>query len=229
LRDGVFIDVGRIEYSECWELQKNLALRRASGEITDTLLFVEHDPVYSLGANYHPQNLLHDSEFYAKHGVSIQPTDRGGDITYHGPNQLVIYPIFNLRDHGSDLHKWLRDLEEATIRTVAAFGVEGRRFPPNTGVWVGEKKIAAIGIKVSKWVNTHGIALNCDNDLTPFTWIVPCGIHDRGVTSLAAETGRNITRSQAIGEAKAAFENVFNMSLKPTTLDRLELQNRRTG
>jgi lipoate-protein ligase B len=207
-----------MEYSACWELQKQLANLRANNEIPDTLLFVEHDPVYSLGANFHLSNLLYDNEFYESQGISIQPTDRGGDITYHGPNQLVIYPIFNLKEHGADLHKWLRDLEQATIETVAAFGLTGTRFPPNTGVWIDDRKIAAIGIKVSKWVNTHGIALNCDNDLTPFKWIVPCGIDDYGVTSLTESVGREVTTKQAMPHAIAAFEKTFDLKLEKAEL-----------
>ncbi|MCW5946450.1 MAG: lipoyl(octanoyl) transferase LipB [Fimbriimonadales bacterium] len=210
-----------MEYSACWELQKQLAKLRAMNEIPDTLLFVEHDPVYSLGANFHQSNLLYDNEFYESQGISIQLTDRGGDITYHGPNQLVIYPIFNLKDHGSDLHKWLRDLEQATIETVAAFGLSGTRFPPNTGVWIDDRKIAAIGIKVSKWVNTHGIALNCDNDLTPFKWIVPCGIDDYGVTSLTESAGREVTTKQAMPHAVAAFDNTFDLKLEKAELQQL--------
>lgn len=223
MREAVWIELGRMEYSACLELQRQLARARASAQIPDTLLFVEHDPVYSLGANFHEEHLLHDSDFYREKGISVQSTDRGGDVTYHGPNQLVIYPIFEVKSRGGDLHKWLRDLEEATIRTVNAFGLDAYRFPPHTGVWVRGKKIAAIGIKVSKWVNTHGIALNCDNDLSPFEWIVPCGIEGFGVTSLSEAARREITRKQALSEAIPAFEEVFELRLNEGSLERLEL------
>jgi len=183
-----------------------------AGEVPDTLLFVEHDPVLTYGSAFDPANLLLTKEGYADMGINLVQTDRGGDVTYHGPNQLVIYPIFNLRNHGGDLHKWLRDLEEAAIRTAAEFGLEGCRFPPHTGVWTYGRKIAAIGIKVSRWISLHGIALNCNNDLTPFDLIVPCGITGYGVTSLSRESGREVTIQDATPAVVASFSKVFGMT-----------------
>ncbi len=142
-------------------------------------------------------------------GVAIHRTDRGGDVTYHGPGQLVLYPVFDVARLGRDLHKFLRDLEEATIQLLDGFGLEGRRFPPHTGVWVKDRKIAAIGIKVRRWVSLHGIALNCENDLSPFDAIVPCGIQGYGVTSLSQELGRSVSVEEAKGAAIRAFETVF--------------------
>ncbi|MCH8275152.1 MAG: lipoyl(octanoyl) transferase LipB [Armatimonadetes bacterium] len=220
-----FINLGRMEYNACWEVQRGLARRLAAGEIPDTLLFVEHDPVLTLGAAFHEENLLLTKDEYEGRGIAVVRTDRGGDVTYHGPNQLVIYPIFHVKEHGGDLHKWLRDLEEAVIRLLARFDLDGYRFPPNTGVWMNSKKVAAIGIKVSKWVNIHGIALNCDNDLSPFDLIVPCGIPGYGVTSLTQEKGREVTIGDAMQEAVPAFEGVFGLEFEEVSL----AKNREAG
>lgn len=176
----------------------------------DTLIFVEHPPVLTLGASFHAENLLFSLAQYEAMGIQVVPTDRGGDVTFHGPRQLVIYPIFDVARHGRDLHKWLRDLEETMIETCQSFDLEGYRFPPNTGVWVKGNKIAAIGIKIKRWVSMHGIALNCNNDLTPFQNIVPCGIREHGVTSLSKELGRVVT----IEEAKPVVENAFRTTFK---------------
>ncbi|MCC7230853.1 MAG: lipoyl(octanoyl) transferase LipB [Fimbriimonadaceae bacterium] len=206
------LDLGSLGYLAAWEVQKQIADDLKAGVREDTVIFVEHPPVYTLGASFHEENLLFSVEEYERRGIEIVKTDRGGDVTYHGPRQLVIYPIFDLRRHGQDLHKWLRDLEEAMIDVCGSFGLTGVRSSVNTGVWVGEKKIAAIGIKVSKWISLHGIALNCDNDLGPFDWIVPCGITGYGVTSLSQEVGKPVTTEMAKPRVLAAFSHVFGMS-----------------
>jgi lipoyl(octanoyl) transferase len=194
-----------------WERQKDLVRRRLEGLIPDTLVFVEHDPVLTLGSNFHAENLLLSPEEYRRRGIEVVQTDRGGDVTYHGPNQLVLYPIFDLREHGRDLHLYLRNLEEAVIRALESFGLQGYRFPPNTGVWVNQRKIAAIGIKVTRWISLHGIALNCNNDLSPFQWIVPCGIREYPVTSLTKELGREVLMDQVFAPMMEAFEQVFGL------------------
>jgi len=140
----------------------------------------------------------------------VERTDRGGDVTFHGPNQLVIYPIFDVARHGRDLHKWIRGLEETMLTTLRHFGIEGRRFPPHTGAWIGDKKVAAIGIKVKRWVSLHGIALNCDNDLSVFETFVPCGIADYGVTSLTEATGKVITIEDTKPVVAEAFRELFS-------------------
>ena len=185
------IDLGRLEYRAAWERQLEIAEQVMAGG-PDTLVFVEHPPVLTLGANFHEENLLHPREWYEERGIAIHKTDRGGDVTYHGPNQLVIYPIYDVSRHGKDLHRWIRALEETMLLTLSRFGIEGRRFPPHTGAWVGDRKVAAIGVKVKKWVSLHGIALNCDNDLRVFESFVPCGIEGYGVTSLSEELGRRV-------------------------------------
>jgi lipoate-protein ligase B len=198
-------------YRACDVLQRKRLEGVLQGE-PSTLLFVEHDPVITLGAGYKQGNLLESEAEYRARGIEVVPIDRGGDVTYHGPGQLVIYPIFDTTVSGRDLHRWLRDLEETMIRVCGSFGVEGRRFPPHTGVWVGDRKIAAIGIKIRRWVSMHGIALNCDADLAPFQWIIPCGIRGYGVTSLSNEAGRPIAVEEAKPAVAAAFEEVFGLT-----------------
>lgn len=210
------IDLGRLAYGPAAEIQRETLERVASGESPNVLFFVEHEPVLTLGANFHAENLLLTREEYAARGIEVTPTERGGDVTYHGPNQLVIYPVFDVADFGRDLHKWLRDLEQTMILTCRHFGLDGVRSPVNTGVWVQEKKIAAIGIKVRRWVSMHGIALNCNNDLSPFGLIVPCGVVGYGVTSLSQETARQIAVEDAKPIVRAAFEEVFRIKLVET-------------
>lgn len=210
---GQIVSLGSMDYRECFDLQRQILSAVAAGTMPDTLLFVEHPPVYTLGANFHADNLPLPESEYERLGVAIEKTDRGGDITYHGPRQLVAYPIFLLDRHGKDLHRWLRELEETVIVALASFGIEGRRFPPHTGVWVEDRKVAAIGIKVKRWTSMHGIALNCDNDLRPFEWIVPCGIRGYGVTSLSKELGRPVGVEEAGRALHGAFERIFGISL----------------
>jgi lipoyl(octanoyl) transferase len=200
-------------YLPAWEVQRHIQAEVQSGARDDTLVFVEHPSVLTLGANFHEENLLLTREQYEARGIEVHRTDRGGDVTFHGPNQLVIYPIFDIRRHGKDLHKWLRDLEEAIIQVCASYGLDGQRSSVNTGVWIRGKKVAAIGIKVSRWVSIHGIALNCNNDLAPFDLIVPCGIQTHGVTSLSVEAGDNVTIDDAKPRVVAAFESVFGLSI----------------
>jgi lipoate-protein ligase B len=211
---SLLVDLGHLSYDDAYRLQEAVLEDVKAGRREDTLLFVEHDPVLTLGANFHAENLLLPVEEYRSRGIQVVETNRGGDVTFHGPNQLVIYPIFDISRFGKDLHKWLRDLEEAIIQVLAEFGLYGYRLPPHTGVWVNGKKVAAIGIKVSRWVSMHGIALNCDNDLSPFASIVPCGITDFGVTSLSQEAGKRITIEEAKPVVARAFQNVFHVNLQ---------------
>jgi lipoyl(octanoyl) transferase len=208
------VDLGHMPYGDAYRIQEELLEQIKAGNRKDTLLFVEHDPVLTLGANFHADNLLLTADEYQARRIQVVSTNRGGDVTYHGPNQLVIYPIFDISRHGKDLHKWLRSLEEAIILVLADFGLYGYRMPPHTGVWLNSKKVAAIGIKVSRWVSMHGIALNCDNDLAPFQSIVPCGVKDFEVTSLSQEANKRITIEEAKPLVAKAFENVFNMTLQ---------------
>lgn len=203
------LDLGRMPYQAAWDRQLEIHDEvRAGGP--DTLILVEHDPVLTLGADFHEQNLLHTPAQYRDRGIDVIKTDRGGDVTYHGPGQLVIYPIFNISRHGKDLHRWMRDLEETMIATCASFGIEAGRLPlVNTGAWVRGRKIAAIGVKVRRWVNLHGIALNCETDLSVFDLIVPCGVVGHGVTSLSRECGRPVPIEEAKPAVVEAFAKVF--------------------
>jgi lipoyl(octanoyl) transferase len=195
------LDIGRAPYEPTVRLQKRLVAEvRAAAEERACLVLVEHDPpVITVGRGARgPDNVLAPPETLRREGIELHPTSRGGDVTYHGPGQLVGYPILRLDLHGRDVHRYLRDLEEVLIRLVARFGVEGLRVEGLTGVWVGHYKIAAIGVAVSRWVTYHGFALNVEPNLSHFGLIVPCGIRDKGVTSLARVLGRPV----AVAEVK---------------------------
>jgi lipoyl(octanoyl) transferase len=157
---------------------------RQAGSIPDTLLLLEHDPVFTLGRIARAEHLLLARETLASQGYEVFETGRGGDVTYHGPGQIVGYPILDLGPDRRDVHRYVRDLEEVLIRTCGEYGVGASRVAGMTGCWVGEDKVAAIGVRISRWVTSHGFALNVGNDLSPFALIVPCGIRERGVTSL---------------------------------------------
>lgn len=203
------LDLGHLEYHAAWAEQRRIAGEFSMGTGADTLILVQHPPVLTLGASFHEENLKLTNEEYQRLGIALEKTDRGGDVTYHGPGQLVVYPIFDLTQQGKDLHLWLRNLEEATILTLASFGLKGRRFPPHTGVWIDDEKVAAIGIKVSKWISLHGIAINCDNDLEAFNTIIPCGIEGYGVTSLSRASGSRITPEDVKPSVVSAFRALF--------------------
>jgi len=204
-------DLGPVPYADALALQLSLHAQRVAGAIPDTLLLLEHPPVITLGKAFHPEHLRYAREFYAQQGIELHPTDRGGDVTCHNPGQLVGYPIFDVAQHGRDLHKFLRDLEQAIIDALRAFGVEAHRESGYTGVWVGDAKIAAIGVKVTKWVSMHGFALNVNNDLRLFQTIVPCGIADRPVTSLQQVLGRAVPMEQVKHAVARAFGQVFGL------------------
>jgi len=204
-----------VPYAEALTQQYALAEQRGRGEISDTLLLLEHPPTITLGRRTQRTDLMVSETALKALGLTVERVDRGGEITYHGPGQLVGYPILDLQQHGSDLHKYLRDLEEVLIQTVTAFGLLGERVPGRTGVWVNDRKIAAIGIKVSRWVSLHGFALNVSPNLVPFReYFVPCGIADKDVTSLAEMLG-NMAPARAEVEAvlTARFAEVFGVDL----------------
>lgn len=194
--EGLAVWLGRMPYGPAWDLQRRVGEAVRTGILPDTLLLVEHDPVYTIGraARGSRDNLVWDEPTLERRGIALFEVDRGGDITYHGPGQLVGYPILDLTRHGRDLHRYLRELEGGLIDALTVFGVEAFRLPPHTGVWVAEAdgpaKIAAIGVKVGHhWITSHGFALNVAPDLGHFAGIIPCGIRDKGVTSLARLLG----------------------------------------
>ncbi|HRJ26301.1 MAG TPA: lipoyl(octanoyl) transferase LipB [Fimbriimonadaceae bacterium] len=215
--------LGSMDYATCFAWQRVLADQVAQRQREDVILFVEHPPVLTLGANFHAENLLETQEAYRQKGIQVEPTDRGGDVTFHNPGQLVIYPIVDVAQQGKDLHRWLRDLEESVIIALRAFGLNGRRFAPHTGVWIEDRKTAAIGIKVKRWINLHGIALNCNNDLDLARLIVPCGIHGYAVTSLTQELGREVGVRDALPVMRNALEHVLGFT--PLELRRSELES----
>ncbi len=202
-------------------MQRALAAQRLAGEIPDTLLLLEHPPTLTLGRAASAAHILASAEALAEAGVAVVETDRGGDVTYHGPGQLVGYPILNLRatPHQPDLHAYLRALEETLIRALGAFGIAAGRFPGYTGVWtqlstLRPEKIAAIGIKASRWITQHGFALNVCPNLAHFDLIVPCGIHEYGVTSLTRLLGRPVMVSEVVLGVQAAFAEVFGLDCR---------------
>jgi lipoate-protein ligase B len=184
---GQTIDWGRTAYKEAWDRQLTLVDRRRAGECEDTLVLTEHEPVYTIGVRPGAdQHLVWTAKILEEQGIAVVKTNRGGDITYHGPGQIVGYPILSLQQR-RDLHGYLRDLEEVLIRTVAHFGLTAGRREGKTGIWIEDRKIAAIGVAVKSWTTYHGFALNVNPDLRHFTGIVPCGITDGSVTSLEEE------------------------------------------
>jgi lipoyl(octanoyl) transferase len=202
-----------LPYAEAWGLQRSLAAAVAEGSSPDTVLLLEHPPVVTLGRR------SEEGELHLPAGaeVEIVETDRGGKSTYHGPGQLVCYPILDLTRHGRDVKRYCRDLEEVLIRTLAPLGVEATRIEGLTGIWLEAppRKIASIGIHISKWVTTHGYALNVDLDPAPFTeWITACGLEDAAFTTIARELGRPVTVDEVRPHAVAAFEQVFELELE---------------
>ncbi len=201
--------LGRVGYGEAWDLQRERVAARAEGRIGDTLFLLSHPPVVTVGRGGDDRHVVASAERLAELGVDLVETDRGGDVTFHGPGQIVGYPIVDLSARGRDLHRYMRDLEEVLIRTLAAFGLEGARVPGLTGVWVGDAKVAAIGIRVSRWVAHHGFALNVTTDLEWFDLIVPCGIRGRAVTSMAALLGHPVEIAAVEDALEREFRHVF--------------------
>jgi lipoyl(octanoyl) transferase len=204
-------DLGRMEYGAAWELQRELVEKRKRGLVPDQLLFVEHPHVVTLGRNGRMQNLLASEEALRAAGISFYEIDRGGDITYHGPGQIVGYPIFDLREWKRDVVAYVRTMEQALIGALADFGIAGTHSEGATGVWVDGRKIAAIGVHISRWVTSHGFALNHTTDLNYFKYIVPCGLA-RPVTSMAAG-GSNAPREDVISALARHFGRNFQVEL----------------
>jgi lipoyl(octanoyl) transferase len=180
---------GTVPYEEARETQRTLAAERQREEIPDVLLLLEHPPVYTRGRRSTAAELPMGAEWYERQGIEVRDTDRGGRVTYHGPGQLVAYPIVSLRPYGDDVHEYVRRLERVMIESLAEHGVQAGLSEGETGVWVGKRKIGSIGVHVSRGVTTHGLAVNVNNDLQPFEWVVPCGIEGCQVTSLSRELG----------------------------------------
>jgi lipoyl(octanoyl) transferase len=203
--------LGVVSYAEGLEIQKALVAQRKAGEIPDQLLLLEHPPVITLGVKTRNgrSHIIAPADLLDAQGVEVFETGRGGDVTYHGPGQLVGYPIIDLKPDRCDVHQYVRDLEEVMIRMAAAFGVEAGRIPGLTGAWVGNDKLAAIGVRIARWVTSHGFAFNVNTSLAHFDFIVPCGITDKGVTSLEKLIGRPVSMAEVEESAIDAFRQVF--------------------
>jgi lipoyl(octanoyl) transferase len=205
--------LGRVRYADAVALQEAQVRRRQCGQAPDTLFLLEHEPVFTLGRNARREHVLLAEDALRERGFDVSEAGRGGDVTYHGPGQLVAYPILELEEQRRDVHRYVRDLEEVMIRTCADYGIDAGRVGGLTGTWVGDAKIGAIGVRLSRWVTSHGLALNVSTDLTPFGLIVPCGIQGRGVTSLERRLGRGVGLDDAMDRLAGHFASVFDRSL----------------
>jgi lipoyl(octanoyl) transferase len=211
--------LGEIDYQQALDLQRELVEQRKRGDIGDQLLLLEHPHVITLGVKTRSDrsHILESEESLSAQGVAVFETGRGGDVTYHGPGQLVGYPIVDLKPDRCDVHRYVRDLEEVLIQSVAAFGIPARRIDGLTGIWVGpaghEAKLAAIGVRISRWVTSHGFALNVNTDLSRFALIVPCGIVDKGVTSMAQLLSRPVRMDEVAAVVAKRFAAVFAAEL----------------
>ena len=217
-RGAYLLDLGLVPYQEAWELQRSLAGAVSQGAIPDAVVFLEHPPVVTLGRR------TDEGELHMPDGtdVDVVETDRGGKSTFHGPGQLVCYPILDLHRHGKDVKKYVRDLEEALIRTVAPLDIEATRIEGLTGVWLERppRKLASIGVHISRWVATHGYALNVDLDPAPFTeWITACGLEDAAFTTVATELARAVTVDEVRPLARDAFADVFGLTFEEIPAD----------
>ena len=201
--------LGLVQYDDALRLQESAVERLRSGSAPEQLLLLEHPHVFTLGRGADSSNILADQHQLQSNSVEVHETGRGGDVTYHGPGQLVGYPIIDLKPDRCDVHRYVRDIEEVLIRTIAEFGVSGTRIAGLTGVWVGNEKIGAIGVRIARWITSHGFALNVNTDLSYFKMIVPCGITDKGVTSLSRLLGRQIELHEAALVVASQFAEVF--------------------
>ena len=221
MKQLLVVNIGRTKYSDAWELQKKIFSARLEQRIEDVLLLTEHDPVFTLGKGADENHLLAKDEELLDKKIDMFWIDRGGDVTFHGPGQIVGYPILDLNNHYLDIHRYLRDLEEMIIRTLNDFGVVGGREKEFTGVWVKNDKIAALGVKVSKWITMHGFAFNVSTDLSFFERIIPCGIFHKGVTTLQNVLRRNVGIEDVHQHLIKHFSNIFSLEIKQITKEEL--------
>ncbi len=203
----------KLPYGDGVSLQESYVAKIANGTGNEKFVLLQHSHVITLGRGFHKENLLFTKEWLEQNGVAVEESGRGGDVTYHGPGQIVGYPILNISNQ-PDLHLYLRNLEELMIDCVADFGIEGHREPGMTGVWVGDEKIGAIGVRVSRWITSHGFALNVNTDLKYFEFIVPCGIRQFGVTSLKKILGHEVDLKKVHVSLIKHFERIFQRKLE---------------
>jgi lipoyl(octanoyl) transferase len=213
--------LGFTYFKDAWDIQKVLHEKRRNKAIDDIILTTEHYPVYTLGKTGERDHLLIDEKELNDRKIDYFEIDRGGDITYHGPGQIVLYPIFDLNNFYKDTHRFLRDLEESVILTLENYGIKGHREEEFTGVWIGDEKICAIGIKVSRWVTMHGMAFNINNDLMYFDSIIPCGIFHKGITSIKKILGFEVDIAEANTLLLNSMKKVFGFEIEEVSEDEL--------
>ena len=214
--------LGVVGYAEALRLQDRLLRDRLAGDVPDVILFLQHSPVLTIGSSGGEQNIIVSRDTLADEGIDVFHTDRGGSITYHGPGQLVGYPLFNLKANGKDIHRYVRNLEEVIIRTLGDFSIVGHRESKYPGVWVGREKICAVGIRiVHPWCTKHGFALNVNNDLKYFSYIYPCGLTDIGVTSLSQLLGYELRLEDVITLILKHFSQVFDVDIQQRAVEQL--------
>lgn len=207
--------LGVVSYADGLELQRSLVEQRRAGDVPDQLLLLEHPPVITLGVKTRNDrsHIIASPDLLQREGVEVFETGRGGDVTYHGPGQLVGYPIIDLKPDRCDVHQYVRDIEEVMIRAAGQFGVSAQRMPGLTGAWVGDEKLAAIGVRIARWITSHGFAFNVNTTLTHFDFIVPCGIPGKGVTSLEKLVGHPVPMAEVEEAIVKSFSQVFNVDV----------------
>ncbi len=221
-KEALILNLDTISYEEAFDLQKRLVEMRSQDNINDILILLEHPPVLTVTRKATLKNVLASPDELKEKGISLCKTNRGGDITYHGPGQLVGYPIMDLKEHGKDLHKYIRNIEEMIIKLLRDYDISAHRDKNNPGVWVGKEKIAAIGIAVkSSWTTMHGFSLNINPDLSHYSLIVPCGITDRGVTSLSKLLGKSVSQKEVRERLIQHFQEVFNVITKNISIEEI--------
>jgi lipoate-protein ligase B len=220
-RTGFKIELGLVDYKKAWDLQLDLWAKRVEGQVPDLLLFLEHPHVLTLGRRGNRTHLLASSETLRKLNIPIFHIERGGDVTYHGPGQLVVYPILDLKEYGWKLVRYVEQLEEVIIRTLSDFGIAGKRDSLNRGVWVDGQKVASVGVAVKRWVSFHGLALNYETDLAYFDLINPCGLEGVRMTSMSNTLATNVSRDRLYQRVHFHFEQVFERRWEEKRLEEI--------
>ena len=221
-KEAWILSLDTVPYEEAFALQKRLVTMRSQDAICDTLILLEHPPVFTVTRKATLNNILASPDELEDKGISLCKTNRGGDITYHGPGQIVGYPIMNLKEHGKDLHKYIRNIEEIIISVLMDYGISAHRDKANPGVWIGDEKIAAIGIAVkSSWTTMHGFAFNVNPDLNHYSFIVPCGLTNKGITSLSKLLGTPISMEEVREKVIHHYAEVFKLRTRKVSLEEL--------
>ena len=210
----LFCRLGTVDYAAAHRLQKELQAKRIADQVPDTVLLLEHPPVLTIGRSAKEQHIIAQPEALEARGISVHEVGRGGDVTYHGPGQLVAYPIIDLKPDRRDVRKYMWSLEETMIRTCADFGLSATRIKGLNGAWIEDRKVGAVGVRISRWVTMHGLALNANSDLSHFDLIVPCGIQDKAVTSISAERGRTIRVPDVAGPLARHFAELYDAEVE---------------